>query len=78
MSFHCHFDPEAGISPGDVKAILLLHRAWSHPHTEKFHSIFVMAERLITGLPPGVFGLSPGQSMWDLWQLKWHWERFFS
>jgi hypothetical protein len=24
---------------------------------------------------PGSF---PGQSMWDLWQTKWHWVRFFS
>jgi hypothetical protein len=23
-------------------------------------------------------GLRPGQSMWDLWWTKWHWDRFFS
>jgi hypothetical protein len=23
-------------------------------------------------------GSRPGQSMWDLWLTKWHWERFFS
>jgi len=21
------------------------------------------------------WGLIPGQSMWDLWWIKWHWER---
>jgi hypothetical protein len=23
-------------------------------------------------------GLLPGQSMWDLWWTKWHWDKFFS
>jgi hypothetical protein len=34
------------------------------------------------GLSPachgGVPGSRPGQSMWDLWWTKWHWDRFFS
>jgi hypothetical protein len=24
-----------------------------------------------------VAGLSPAQSVWDLWWAKWHWDRFF-
>jgi hypothetical protein len=26
----------------------------------------------------GGIGWCPGQSMWDLWRKKWHWDRFFS
>jgi hypothetical protein len=25
-----------------------------------------------------VMGSRPGQSVWDLWWTKWHWDRFFS
>jgi hypothetical protein len=33
---------------------------------------------LVTGLSQRRPGFTPGQSMWDLWRTKWHWDRFFS
>jgi hypothetical protein len=32
--------------------------------------------RLVAGLSPRRSGLILGQSMWDLWWTKWHWDRF--
>jgi hypothetical protein len=32
---------------------------------------------LVAGLSPRRLGFDPGQSMWDLWWTKWHWDRFF-
>jgi hypothetical protein len=35
--------------------------------------------RLVAGLSPQRPGFDPGgQSMWDLWWTKWHWDRVFS
>jgi len=31
-----------------------------------------MAEE-VSYRPPTAEGLNPGQSMWDMWQTKWHW-----
>jgi hypothetical protein len=33
---------------------------------------------LVAVLSPWKLGLCLGQSMWDLWLTKWHWDRFFS
>jgi hypothetical protein len=33
---------------------------------------------LVAGLSPRRPGFAPGQSIWDLWWKKWHWDRFFS
>jgi hypothetical protein len=33
---------------------------------------------LVAGLSPRRSGFAAGQSMWDLWWTKWHWDRFFS
>jgi hypothetical protein len=33
--------------------------------------------RLAAGLPPRRPVSIPGQSIWDLWWTKWHWDRFF-
>jgi len=57
--FYCHFDPKAVVPPGDVKAGLHLHSAPSHPIHEKFHSIYVMVERLVTGLFLWRLGFKP-------------------
>jgi hypothetical protein len=34
--------------------------------------------RLVAGLSLRWPGFAPGQSMWDLWWTKWHWDRVFS
>jgi hypothetical protein len=34
--------------------------------------------RLVAGLSPRSPVSLPGQSMWDLWWTKWHWDRLFS
>jgi hypothetical protein len=36
-----------------------------------------MAQAVSRRLSPRRPGFDPGQSMWDLWWTKWHWDRFF-
>jgi type VI protein secretion system component VasA len=33
--------------------------------------------RLFAGISQRRPGFDPGQSLWDLWWTKWHWDRFF-
>jgi hypothetical protein len=33
--------------------------------------------QLVAGLSQRRLGFDPGQSIWDLWWTKWHWDRFF-
>jgi hypothetical protein len=40
----------------------------------QYHSTVALQTHIIRGGP----GSRPGQSMWDLWWIKWHWDRFFS